>query len=225
MGNRTCVHGGTVIMSCDTDHNRWLELNLIYYLSSSAVVAVHISCIVSATCKGGRAWGASAVARRGNLRCSKVRSSMAQSKMEKVVGEGNAHGLMIKASAYIVKYAKDEKVRLRPGDSGVHKKNRGGEYPAGLRGKALLVEISKIGIIQDEVDQHAYAVEEMPLEKILERKDHDFTSMLEYNTQQCAKDELLSGIYDEPYNKVYHGLLAHNLRVDQTAQKMRSIFG
>ena len=87
MGNRTCVHGGTVIMSCDTDHNRWLELNLIYYLSSSAVVAVHISCIVSAACKGGRAWGASAVARRGNLRCSKVRLSMAQSKMEKIVGE------------------------------------------------------------------------------------------------------------------------------------------
>ena len=120
-----------MIMSCDADRNRWLELNLNYYLSSSEVVAVHISCIVSA-----RAWGASAVARRGNLRCSKVRLSMAQSKMEKISAEGTASGLMIKANAFIAKYAVEgPKVRLRPGDSGVHKKSRGGEYPASLREK------------------------------------------------------------------------------------------
>ena len=44
---------------------------------------------------------------------------MAQSKMEKIDVEGNASGLMIKASAYIAKYAIDgPKVRLRPGDAG-----------------------------------------------------------------------------------------------------------
>ena len=52
MGSRTCVHGGSMMMSCDADRNRWLELNLIHYLSSSAVVAVHISCIVSAALGG-----------------------------------------------------------------------------------------------------------------------------------------------------------------------------
>ena len=82
---------------------------------------------------------------------------MAQSKLENIdVGE-NANGLMIKAAAFIAKFAKDgPKVRLRPGDSGVHKKNRGGEYPAGLRGKELLVDLVKVGIHQDEVDHLRY---------------------------------------------------------------------
>ena len=211
MGNRTCVHGGSMIRSCDTDRNRWLELNLIHYLGSSAVVAVHIYCIVSAACKGVRASGASAVARRGNLSCSKVRLSMAQSKIEKTDAEGNEHGLMIKATAYIAKYSKDgPKVRLRPGDVGVHKKNRGGEYPASLRGKELLVDMAKAGILQDEADHHGFAVEEMPVQMVLDQKVTGFTTTLEYNVQQCAKDELLSGIYDEPYNKVFHSFLAHN---------------
>ena len=82
-----------MIRSCDTDRNRWLELDLMDYLGSSAVVAVHIYCIVSAACKGVRASGASAVARRGNLSCSKVRLSRAQSKIEKTDAEGNVHGL------------------------------------------------------------------------------------------------------------------------------------
>ena len=69
---------------------------------------------------------------------------MAQSKMEKIVGEDNARGLMIKACAHIAKYGKDEKLRLRPGDCGVHKKNRGGEYPAGLRGKELFTDIENL---------------------------------------------------------------------------------
>ena len=136
---------------------------------------------------------------------------MAQSKLENIdVGE-NANGLMIKAAAFIAKFAKDgPKVRLRPGDSGVHKKSRGGEYPSGLRGKELLVELAKVGIIQDEVDHHGYAVEEMPLDKVLDCKDPNFISTLEYNVRECAKDELLSGIYDEPNNRVFHNWLAHN---------------
>ena len=105
---------------------------------------------------------------------------MAQSKMEKISAEGTATGLMIKANAFIAKYAVEgPKVRLRPGDSGVHKKNRGGEYPAGLRGKELLVDLAKVGILQDEVDHHGYAVEEMPVEKVLDCKDPGFISTLE----------------------------------------------
>ena len=93
---------------------------------------------------------------------------------------------------------------MRPGDVGVHKKNRGGEYPAGLRGKELLVDIAKAGILQDEADHHGFAVEEMPVQMVLDQKVTGFTTTLEYNVQQCAKDELRSGIYDEPYNKVFH---------------------
>ena len=136
---------------------------------------------------------------------------MAQSKMETIEVEGNANGLMIKASAFIAKYAKDgPKVRLRPGDAAVHKKNRGGEYPAGLRCQELLVGIAKAGILQDEVDHHGYAVEEMPAQEMLQRKEKGFLTTLEYNVRQCAKDQLLSGIYDEPLSNAFHGLLTHN---------------
>ena len=122
---------------------------------------------------------------------------MANSKMEKICAEGAATGLMIKANAFIAKYAvAGPKVRLRCSDSEVHKKNRGGEYPAGLRGKELLVDLAKVGIHQDEVDHHGYAVEEMPLEKVLECKDPGFISTLEHNVRQCEKDTWLSGIYD-----------------------------
>ena len=122
------------------------------------------------------------------------------------------NGLLVKACAFVAKYEKEggKKVRLRISDSGVHKKNRGGEYPSGLRGRELLEELAKIGILQDEVDTHGYAVEEMPLDKVLDCKDPNFISTLEYNVRECAKDELLSGIYDEPRNKVFHGFLAHN---------------
>ena len=120
-------------------------------------------------------------------------------------------GLMIKASAYIAKYAVEGgKVRLRPGDAGVHKKSRGGDYPAGLRAKELLVEMTRAGILQDDADNHGYAVEEMPVQMMLDSKGDCMTTTLEYNVQQCAKDALLSGIYDEPFNKVFHAFLAHN---------------
>ena len=83
--------------------------------------------------------------------------------------------MMTKAMAYVAKYSKDgPKVRLRPGDSGVHKKNRGGEYPSGLRCKELLEQIARIGILQDDVDNHGYAVEEMPVHEIFELKTAAF---------------------------------------------------
>ena len=97
----------------------------------------------------------------------------------KTDAEGNGHGLMIKATAYIAKWSKDgPKARLRPGDVGVHKKNRGGEYPTVLRGKELLVDIAKAGILQDEADHHGFAVEEMLVQMVLEQKVTDFTTTL-----------------------------------------------
>ena len=120
-------------------------------------------------------------------------------------------GLMIEACAYKAKYRKEgPKVRLRPGDLGVHKKNRGGAYPAGLRVKELLVDIAGHGILQEEADHNCSAVEEKPLAEILKDGSASFQSSLDYNIQECAKDELLRGLYDEPLNVVHHSLLSHN---------------
>ena len=107
---------------------------------------------------------------------------MADSKMGNASAMETAdakHGLLVKACAFIAKYEKEGgKVRLRISDSGVHKKNRGGEYPSGLRGRELLAELAKIGILQDEVDNHGYAVEEMPLDKVLGCKDPNFCTLI-----------------------------------------------
>ena len=120
-------------------------------------------------------------------------------------------GLMIEACAYKAKYRKEgPKVRLRPGDLGVHKKNRGGAYPTGLRVKELLVDIAGHGIVQEEADHNCYAVEEKPLAEILKEGGASFKSSLDYNIQECGKDELLRGLYDEPLHTVQHSLLSHN---------------
>ena len=164
-----------------------------------------------------RAWVASAVARRGNLRCSKVRLSMADSKMGNASATETAsiscsdakHGLLVKACAFIAKYEKEGgKVRLRISDSGVHKKSRGGEYPSGSRVQELLRTITFDGIVQEEADHNCIAVEEMPLPETLLRQG--FVSTLDYNIQQCEKDPLLRGIYHDPNNKAHYALLSHN---------------
>ena len=117
--------------------------------------------------------------------------------------------LMIKAAAFRAKYRlHGVKTRLRPVDLACHKKNRGGEYPSGLRLKDLLTDIAKQGIVQEEADHQCIAVEEMPVHEILKRTN--YKTHMEYNMQQCAKDELLQGLYDEPFNKAPHALLAHN---------------
>ena len=57
------------------------------------------------------------------------------------------HGLMTAAMAWRVKYRKTDndgnaqKMYVPVGGLGVHKKNRGGVYPAGVRCKSLCVEV------------------------------------------------------------------------------------
>ena len=120
-------------------------------------------------------------------------------------------GLMIEACAYKAKYRKEgPKVRLRPSDLGVHKRNRGGAYPTGLRVKELLVDIAGHGFVQEEADHNCSAVEEKPLAEILKEGGASFQTSLAYNIQECAKDELLRGLYDEPFHTVHHSLVSHN---------------
>ena len=65
-----------------------------------------------------------------------------------------------------------------------------------------------MGIVQEEADYNCIAAEEMPLHEILAMRS--YVSTLDYNIQQCAKDELLHGIYDEPLNTVRYSLLTYN---------------
>ena len=92
-------------------------------------------------------------------------------------------------------------IRLRPTELCCHPKNRGGAYPTGLRVQELLEQTAAIGILQEEADHNCVAVQEMPLAEILKRKGH--ISSLDYNIEQCAKDEILHGLYDEPFNIVH----------------------
>ena len=124
------------------------------------------------------------------------------------------HGLMIAGMAYRVKYRIDFgneqgcRLRVRPAELGVHKKNRGGVYPGGARCSELLVGCRTNGIMQDEVDHGTSVVEEPPASEII--KMPQYQSTLDYNIEQCANDELLRTCYAEPYNFVSKGMLAHN---------------
>ena len=68
------------------------------------------------------------------------------------------HGIMVAAMAWRVKYrkvnSKGETLMLQIPITalGVHKKNRGGVYPAGVRCKSLNEEILLVGFAKEEVN-------------------------------------------------------------------------
>ena len=132
----------------------------------------------------------------------------------KLANDAN-NSLMIAAASWRVKCRKtfnkegtDYKIRCRPGELGVNKGNRGGDYPNGVRVEELLRETAKLGILQEEADHNCIAVQEMPLEEMRQRPDHE--TSLAYNIRQCARDERLHGVYDAPFNIVNHTMLSHN---------------
>ena len=136
---------------------------------------------------------------------------MADSKL----ANDTTHSLMLAGASYKVKCRKtfnkegtDYKIRCRPGELGVNKGNRGGDYPNGVRVEELLRETAKLGILQEEADHNCIVVQEMPLEEMRQRPDHE--TSLAYNIRQCARDERLHGVYDAPFNIVNHTMLSHN---------------
>ena len=56
------------------------------------------------------------------------------------------------------------KVRLPIGALGVHQKNRGGVYPAGVRCKSLCEDVVDAGFSSEVVNQNCVAVEEILIE-------------------------------------------------------------
>jgi hypothetical protein len=138
---------------------------------------------------------------------------MADSKPSKLCDSG----LMVAAMAYRVKYrrvgmdGKARKIPVRIESMGVHRKNRGGMYPAGLRCKSLGVTVLEAGFLKEEVNHAFIVVEEAPVEEILLRATAaDRESSSSYNAEHSMKDELLSTCFQPPYDDVRHTLLSHN---------------
>jgi len=127
------------------------------------------------------------------------------------------HGLMTVASAYRAKYrkcdsgGKAEKLFVRVGGVGVHKQNRGGVYPSGVRCKSLCEEVMENGFLKEEVNHACIVVEEPPVEHaVLHAAVAGPKSSASYNAEQCAKDELLVTCFKPPFDSVHFSLLSHN---------------
>ena len=124
-------------------------------------------------------------------------------------------GLMAAAMAYRVKYRQtddDGKIVRRKvhfQSVGVHPKNRGGVYPSGARCMSLCEEVLEVGFVKEEVAQSFVAVEETPFQYIHSRGP-GYVCGLEYNTQNCKKDERLITCFSAPHNEVSKLLLGHN---------------
>ena len=80
------------------------------------------------------------------------------------------YGPMIAGMALRVKYRRLDsegnivRKRIPLQSLGVHPKNRGGVYAAGLRVKNLGIETMEAGFVKEEVDSGGVAVEETPYE-------------------------------------------------------------
>ena len=123
--------------------------------------------------------------------------------------------VMTAAAAVRAKYRKTTadgqtlRCKLRVANLGVHPKNRGGMYPAGVRCKALCEEVLDVGFLKEEIDQCVVVVEEMPPEPIQSRS-HIHMSGSAYNIDACSNDPLLVTCFDELNHDVRHLMLNHN---------------
>ena len=124
---------------------------------------------------------------------------------------------MVAAMAYRVKYSKvcadgkPLKMAVRVEEMGVHKKNRGSVYPAGIRCKSLCTEVVEAGFMKEEISHACVVVEEPPIEELIRSQTSTvFESALTYNQSHCSKDEILVTCFQAPYDVVRVNNLAHN---------------
>jgi len=147
---------------------------------------------------------------------------MADSKM---FGRGvlDGQGLMVQAMAFRVKYRKlnhdgyHQKLMLQVRDMGVHRRNRCGVYPSGIRCKSLCEETLASGWLQEELNHACVVVEDTPIDAVLEcmangkmTNQDPYTSGSQYNAQKCGNDELLASCFQAPYENVRYSMLSHN---------------
>ena len=75
--------------------------------------------------------------------------------------------LIMAAMAFRVKYRQEHNINGRIESMGVHKQNRSGVYPAGIRVKSLCVEVLGAGFVKEEVSHVCIAVEEAPVKEVI----------------------------------------------------------
>ena len=117
------------------------------------------------------------------------------------------------AAAWRVKYRdlkspSGEKNRARVEHFGVHRQNRAGAYPTGIRCKDLCKEVISHGFLKEEYTDKLCVVEEMPLHEAQARQI--CTTGSQYNRACSSKDELLQPCFQEPSGNVQYNLLSHN---------------
>ena len=125
-------------------------------------------------------------------------------------------GLMTAAMAYRVKYRKlnpigiAQKMHVPIVNSGVHRNNRGGVYPAGIRCKSLCASVVSQGFLKEEVNHVCIAVEEAPVHEIIKSGRTNVVMSTTYNVESSCKDDVISTCFQAPYNDVRVSLLSHN---------------
>ena len=125
-------------------------------------------------------------------------------------------GLIVAAMAYRVKYRKvnsagqAKMIPVRVESMGVHMKNRGGVYPAGIRCKGLCADVVVAGFVKEEVNHACVAVEEIPVDEIIRSRGAGMVSGSTFNAENSSKDDLLCTCFQAPYDDVRHMLLSHN---------------
>ena len=119
--------------------------------------------------------------------------------------------MLNQANAWRAKYSK-KKITVRIESFGVHCRNRAGVYPSGLRCKELCQEVFTNGFLKEEYADKLISVEEMQTHEALKlqggQKPRQTGS--QYNKQESSKDEILKGLFDEPFCNVQYNLLSHN---------------
>ena len=104
------------------------------------------------------------------------------------------------------------KIKVRVENLGVHRNNRAGVYPAGIRCKELCGQVMEAGFLKEEFSDKLVAVEEMPTHEARSRgfnTTEDKTGS-QYNREASSKDELLQTCFREPHGNVQYNLLLHN---------------
>ena len=125
---------------------------------------------------------------------------------------------LCQAAAWRVKYRdlkSTQKIKVRVENLGVHRNNRGGVFPGGIRCKELCVDVISNGFLKEEFSDKLVAVEEMPTHEArsLDRSRGEVqtgSTGSQYNRETSSKDELLQTCFHEPYGNVQYNLLSHN---------------
>ena len=123
---------------------------------------------------------------------------------------------LCQATALRVKYrdlsggGPDAKMNVRVENCGVHRKNRCGVYPAGIRCQELCIQAIGEGFLKEEFTDRLVAVQEMPAHEALQRMYCcKFKTGSQYNREASSKDKLLQTCFREPHGNVQHNLLSH----------------